>query len=170
MLQNFKKALSYIELNQNHDLNINTMFSAYKENPFSLNNEIINEENNIINYLKENKTEYFIKLYSNYALITEELWNILSQLFKWNIEIKVNTYIIKNNIIIIYNKKDFEIFELLNNKEKANNIFFHFNEIGKIEQVINEMKNIGVSEFYKKYKINSFYDKLIYFTIYIICY
>ena len=153
-LQNFKKALNYIELNQNHDLNINTMFSAYKENPFSLNNEIINEENNIINYLKENKTEYFIKLYSNYALITEELWNILSQLFKWNIEIKVNTYIIKNNVIIIYNKKDFEIFELLNNKEKANNIFFHFNEIGKIEQVINEMKNIGVSEFYKKYKIN----------------
>ena len=101
------------------------MFSAFKENPFSLNNEIINEENNIYNYLKENNTGNFIKLFTNYILITEELWNFLSLLFKWSEEIKVNTYIIKNSVIIIYNKNDYEIFELLKNKVKSNDFFFH---------------------------------------------
>ena len=160
-LQQFKNTLNYIELNQNsgilnqnQDSIINKMFKSYKENPYALKNEIINEENNIYNYLKENSTGNFIKLYSNYALITEDLWNNLIQLFKWSLEIKVNINIIKNNIIIIYNNKDFEFFELLNNKTKKNNFFFHFNEDRKVNQIILQMKNLGVSQFFKKYNIN----------------
>ena len=160
-LQQFKNTLNYIELNQNsgilnqnQDSIINKMFKSYKENPYALKNEIINEENNIYNYLKENSTGNFIKLYSNYALITEDLWNNLIQLFKWSLEIKVNINIIKNNIIIIYNNKDFEFFELLKNKTKKNNFFFHFNEDRKVNQIILQMKNLGVSQFFKKYNIN----------------
>ena len=160
-LQQFKKTLNYIEfnqnngiLNQNQDSIINKMYESYKENPFALKNEVINEENNIYNYLKEKSTGNFIKLYSNYALITEDLWNNLIRLFKWKLEIKVNVNIIKNNIIIIYNKKDFEFFELFKDRTKQNNFFFHFHENGKAEQVILKMKNIGVSKLFNKYKIN----------------
>ena len=160
-MEKFKKSLNYIDLNQNNgilnqnqDSNINKMVKAYKENPFALINETINEENNICNYLKENSTGNYIKLYSNYVLITEDLWNNLTRLFKWNMEIKVNIYIIKNSIIIIYNKKDFEFFELLNDKTKINHFFFHFHEDGRVEQIIQTMKKLGISEFFKKYNIN----------------
>ena len=158
---NFRKSLKYLEATNNSGINqinqnsiINKMFEAYKENPFCLGNEIINEENNIYYYLNENSSGNFIKLYSNYILITEDLWLNLIHLFQWNNQIKVNTYIIKNNIIIIYNDKDFEIFELSKERKKSNNIFFHIYDPTKVAQIIDEMKFIGVKEYYQKYNIN----------------
>ena len=169
---NFKKSLKYIEATHNSGMNqinqnsiINKMFETYNENPFCLQNEIINEENNIFYYLNENSSGNSIKLYSNYILITEDLWLNLIQLFRWNNQIKLNSYIIKNNIIIIYNEKDFEIFELLKERKKANNLFFHIYDSTKVAQVINEMNIFGVKEYYQKYNINISQESQSYFKL-----
>ena len=169
---NFKKSLKYLESTNNSGINkndknsiINKMLEAYKENPFCLGNEIINEENNIYYYLKENNSGNYIKLYTNYILITEDLWLNLIHLFQWNKEIIINTHIIKNNIIIIYNNNDFEIYELLKDRKKANNLFFHIYDSTKVAQVINEMTNLGIKEYYQKYNINISQESQSYFKL-----
>ena len=171
-LLNFKKSIKYLDtINKtglsgaNQAETINKIFEAYKNNSFSIKNEIINEENTLYNYLKENNTGNYIKLYSDYTLITEELWLNLIQFFKWNIEIKVNSYIIKKHTIIIYNENDFEIYEVLDSK-KINNIFFHVFDSAKTDQVVNDIKNMGIIEYYNKYNINASQENQIYFKLF----
>ena len=169
---NLKNSLKYIGSGNNKkisDINqaeiINKIFEKYKINPSLIRDEIIKDENNSYEYLKENKSGNFFKLYSNYSLISEELWFNLIQIFKWHIEIKVNVYIIKNNIIVMYNENDFEIYEILNGM-KENNIFFHIFESMKTNQVIDEIKNLGISNYYNKYNINISQEKQIYFKLF----
>lgn len=127
-IDSFKKRLNYLEIINKYGISgigqttsINKLLESYKNNisSNSLNKiETINNEDYLYNYLIENNTKNYIKLYDDYTLITEDLWNNLIELFEWNIEVKLDIYIIKKNIIVMYNENDFEIFELLNDRKK----------------------------------------------------
>ena len=163
-IDSFKKRLNYLEIINKYGISgigqttsINKLLESYKNNisSNSLNKiEKINNEDYLYNYLIENNTKNYIKLYDDYTLITEDLWNNLIELFEWNIEVKLDIYIIKKNIIVMYNENDFEIFELLNDRKKINNFFFHIYDSTKTKQVVDDIKNLGVMEYYKKYNIN----------------
>ena len=99
-LQNLKCTLNVLDTTSNkgiYNLNqteiINIIFKQYKADPSIIRNEIIKDENNLYEYLKDNNTGNYFKLYTDYSLISEELWINLIRYFKWNIEIKVNVYI-----------------------------------------------------------------------------
>lgn len=127
-IDSFKKRLNYLEIINKYGISgigqttsINKLLESYKNNisSNSLNKiETINNEDYLYNYLIENNTKNYIKLYDDYTLITEDLWNNLIELFEWNIEVKLDIYIIKKNIIVMYNENDFDIFELLNDRKK----------------------------------------------------
>ena len=169
-LLNFKKSLKYLDTINSKGISgngkmqtINEILSKYKTNPTLIDNEIINQENALYYYLKEKNSEIYFKLYWDYNLVTEELWSNLIQLFKWYTEIQVNVYIINKNIIVVYNEKDFEIYELSN--KNTNNLFFHLYESAQMDQVINEIKNLGINGYYNKYNINISQKNQTYFKL-----
>ena len=175
-LSNFKNSIKYLDTINKTGLKtdlfgnkltdtINKIFEAYKNNSFSITDEIINEENILYYYLKENNSGNYIKLYSDYSLITEDLWINLIRFFKWNIEVKVNVYIIQKNIIVIYNQYDFEIYEVSDNTKK-NNLFFHLFDSAKLNQVINEIISLGIMGYYNKYNITINQEKQSYFKLF----
>ena len=170
-LSYFKKCLKYLDILKSTGISaigqtqaINKILEAYKINPSSLEKEIINEENHMYYFLLEKNSGNYFKLYSDYTLITEDLWFNLTKLFPWDIEIKLKVFFINKHIIIKYNENDFEIYELVNNIKK-NNLFFHINLINGTEQIINEMKNLSINGFYNKYNINIFQETQTYFIL-----
>ena len=159
-LTQFKNELNYVNILNNQkkminlDFLINKMILQYQNNnsKYSLKNKI-NPNDSIFKYLMENNTGNIIKYYSNYTLIDNILWEKLIKFFYWNNEICINATFINKNIIIQYDDKNFEIIEISNNKI-INNVLFCIYENYNINNIINEIKMIGVNGYYQKYNIN----------------
>ena len=94
-LENFKNKLNYVNwLNQTNinDLapTIKNMFKSFIKNVSENDNiEVINPNNKIFNYLKDNINNNIIKFYDNYSFINEEVWSYLKNIFILPIEIKI---------------------------------------------------------------------------------
>ena len=159
-LNNFKLKLNYVfwynkTINDNFEPIIKNMFKEYIKN-ISENDdiEIINPNNKYFSYLKDNTNNNIIKFYDNYSFINEDIWYNLIKLFNWNTEIKTRAYIIKKNIIIIYNDNNFEVIEINYDNEIIWRLLFCLYNNYKNYEIINEIKNLGINEYLHKYNIN----------------
>ena len=158
-LQKFKEKLNYVfwlsqSLVQNLDPTIKKMINEFIRNsPNNINMEQINQSNRIFEYLKDNNTQKIIKYLSNFTLINEEIWNYLTKFFNWNIEICVAAYITKNNVILQFDQNNIEIIEF-SNKIIKSKLLFCLDRNYKVDEIINEIMNLGINNFYQKYNIN----------------
>ena len=158
-LENFKNKLNYIALLNQSNINdlsptIKSMFNNFINNISENDNiEIINQGSKIVNYLKDNTNNKIIKFYDNYSFINEDVWSNLIKIFNWNIEIKTFAYINKNYILIYYDEHNFEIIKI-NDNEISWKLLFCFYKNYKNNEIINEIQNLGINEYLKKYNIN----------------
>ena len=168
--------LNYINLkNRNNEKHnnqniIEEMFNEYINNNDE-NEDIINPNNLIYSYLQDNNSGDIIKYYSKYSLVSEEIWEILIKFFNWNNNICINTYFIQNNNIIAqYDETNFEIIEVLPNYQIKHKLLFSFKDKNKAEEVLNEIINLDIDEYYQKnnnkIKIKNDCCKLIYDNLY----
>ena len=160
-LEEFKRKLNYVfwlEKSQIENVNptIKKMLNEYIRNSSNNNENMaqINPSNSIFGYLKENNTQQIIKYYSNFTLIDSNMWNNLKILFNWNIEICVTAYITKNYAIIQFDENNLEIIEFSNKKIKSK-LMFCLYKYFNIDEIINEIKNLGIIGYYQKYNINN---------------
>ena len=138
--ENLKARLNYdnIIINQNitnkEEEMINQYFKNIKENEKEM---IMNEENKIIKYL-EQKDGKIIKLYTDFYIIDNKIWNSLTKLFKYNIKISVDCYTYLDLIAIKYDDKNVEILNFKNNQYN-NKILLSFFKEQNIENIIHEI-------------------------------
>ena len=145
----------YNNQQQSVEENKNEMEKKIFENESNNNElELINQNQKIFNYLKDNKSGNIYKLYTNYKLLNQEIWHNIKTLFKWNIEIQIYIYFLNNNFFIIqYDEKSFEIVEISNNIIHHILLFYIHNNYNTNE-LINEILNLGFNGYLQKYNIN----------------
>ncbi len=170
-IKNFKEAFNYYDLKHNlyknnlqgqvnmTPLDDNAILQIYNANCFppiknEYKNKIRNIDNSKIAQMNLKISNKFINnYYKDFIIVNNTIYEILKKNFYMNETPKVNIYIGNNTFIMILSGNVIEV-GIINSTYDYEIYLFQYTNSAELNEELEKLKNIGIKNYFKEYKIN----------------